>query len=265
MAAERAAGSYTLNWLKNNSAVMALAVLGILVVMIVPLPTVILDFLLSLNLTISMIILLMVMYVHRPLDFSVFPSILLLITLFRLALSVASTRLILTHGAEGTDAAGQVIQAFGTFVVGGNYVVGIIVFMVLVLINFIVITKGSTRVAEVSARFTLDALPGKQMSIDADLNAGMISDTEARKRRGDVEKEANFYGAMDGASKFVRGDAVAAILIVLIDIIGGLIIGVLQVGMPIGEAARNYTLLTVGDGLVTRWLLWVVSLPQVCL
>jgi len=259
MAAERAAGSYTLNWLKNNSAVMALAVLGILVVMIVPLPTVILDFLLSLNLTISMIILLMVMYVHRPLDFSVFPSILLLITLFRLALSVASTRLILTHGAEGTDAAGQVIQAFGTFVVGGNYVVGIIVFMVLVLINFIVITKGSTRVAEVSARFTLDALPGKQMSIDADLNAGMISDTEARKRRGDVEKEANFYGAMDGASKFVRGDAVAAILIVLIDIIGGLIIGVLQVGMPIGEAARNYTLLTVGDGLVTQVPALVVS------
>ena len=259
MAAERMVNSYTLDWLKSNSAVMALTMLGILAVMIVPLPTILLDFLLSLNLTVSMIILLMAMYVRRPLDFSVFPSILLIATLFRLALSVASTRLILTHGAEGTDAAGQVIQSFGNFVVGGNYVIGIIVFMVLVLINFIVITKGSTRVAEVSARFTLDAMPGKQMSIDADLNAGMISDAEARKRRSEVEKEANFYGAMDGASKFVRGDAVAGILIVFIDIIGGLIIGVLQNDMAIGEAARNYTLLTVGDGLVTQVPALIVS------
>ena len=259
MAAERTLSSHTLDWLKGNSAVMALAVLGILAVMIVPLPKIMLDFLLSLNLTISMIILLMAMYVLKPLDFSVFPSILLIATLFRLALNVASTRLILSHGAEGTDAAGQVIQAFGNFVVSGNYVIGMIVFMVLVLINFIVITKGSTRVAEVSARFTLDAMPGKQMSIDADLNAGMISDAEARRRRSEVEKEANFYGAMDGASKFVRGDAVAGILIVFINVIGGLIVGVLQNNMALGEAAKNYTLLTVGDGLITQVPALIVS------
>jgi flagellar biosynthesis protein FlhA len=182
-----------------------------------------------------------------------------LVTLLRLALNVASTRLILLHGNEGTSAAGQVIQSFGTFVVGGNYVVGMVVFLVLVLINFIVITKGATRVAEVSARFTLDAMPGKQMSIDADLNAGLISDNDARRRRAEIEQEANFYGAMDGASKFVRGDAIAGILIVLINIIGGLIIGVLQKGMPVVEAARNYTLLTVGDGLVTQVPALIVS------
>jgi len=259
MAEGRPLNSYTLDWLKGNSAVMGLAVIGILVVMIVPLPKFILDFLLSLNLVISMIILLMAMYVLRPLDFSVFPSILLIVTLFRLALNVAATRLILSKGVEGSDAAGQVIQAFGNFVVSGNYVIGLIVFTVLVIINFIVITKGSTRVAEVAARFTLDAMPGKQMSIDADLNAGMITDAEARRRRGEVEREANFYGAMDGASKFVRGDAVAGILIILINIIGGLIIGVLQNDMTIADAARNYTLLTVGEGLVTQVPALIVS------
>ena len=234
-------------------------VIGILLVMMVPLPTIVLDILLSLSIIIAIIILLMSMYVLKPLDFSAFPSVLLIVTLLRLSLNVASTRLILLHGHEGTGAAGQVIKAFGTFVVGGNYVVGMIVFSVLVLINFVVITKGATRIAEVAARFTLDAMPGKQMSIDADLNTGLISDTEARKRRREIENEANFYGAMDGASKFVRGDAVAGIIIVLVNIIGGLIVGVLQQGMPIADAARTYILLTVGDGLVTQVPALIVS------
>jgi len=244
---------------RSSSAMIAMAVTAILMVMIIPIPTFLLDILLSFSLAISIIILLMSMYVLKPLQFSVFPSILLMVTLLRLSLNVASTRMILLHGNEGTSAAGQVIQAFGTFVVGGNYVVGLIVFLVLVLINFVVITKGATRVAEVSARFTLDAMPGKQMSIDADLNAGLITDTDARRRRVEIEQEANFYGAMDGASKFVRGDAVAGILIVLVNVIGGLIIGVLQMGMPVVDAARNYTLLTVGDGLVTQVPALIVS------
>ncbi len=244
---------------RSSSAVIALAVIGILLVMIIPIPTFVLDILLSMSIAVAIIILLMSMYVLKPLQFSVFPSILLMVTLLRLSLNVASTRLILLNGNEGTSAAGQVIQAFGTFVVGGNYVVGMIVFLVLVLINFVVITKGATRVAEVSARFTLDAMPGKQMSIDADLNAGLISDTDARRRRAEIEQEANFYGAMDGASKFVRGDAIAGILIVLVNVIGGLIIGVLQMGMPVADAARNYTLLTIGDGLVTQVPALIVS------
>lgn len=243
----------------GSSAMLAMSVIGILLVMMVPLPTVVLDILLSLSIIISIVILLMSMYVMKPLDFSAFPSILLIVTLLRLALNVASSRLILMHGHEGTGAAGQVIKAFGTFVVGGNYVVGMIIFCVLVLINFVVITKGATRIAEVAARFTLDAMPGKQMSIDADLNTGLISDTEARNRRRGIENEANFYGAMDGASKFVRGDAVAGIVIVMVNIIGGLIVGVLQQGMPIGDAARTYVLLTVGDGLVTQVPALIVS------
>ena len=243
----------------TSSAVVAMGVIAILFVMIIPLPTVLLDILLSLSLTFSIIILLMSMYVLKPLQFSVFPSVLLIVTLLRLSLNVASTRLILLHGNEGTEAAGQVIKAFGTFVVGGNYVVGFIVFTVLVLINFVVITKGATRVAEVAARFTLDAMPGKQMSIDADLNAGLISDTDARRRRAEVEKEANFYGAMDGASKFVRGDAIAGIIITLVNVIGGLIVGVMQQGMPVIDAARIYTLLTIGDGLVTQVPSLIVS------
>ena len=244
---------------RNSSAMMAFGVIGILVVMMIPLPPIVLDILLSFNIAISIIIMLMSMYILKPLDFSTFPSILLIVTLMRLSLNVASTRLILLHGSEGTGAAGQVIKAFGTFVVGGNYVVGLIVFSVLVLINFVVITKGSTRVAEVAARFTLDAMPGKQMSIDADMNAGLISDADARLRRGEIEREANFYGAMDGASKFVRGDAVAGIIIVLVNIIGGLIIGVVQQGMEVAEAARTYVLLTVGDGLVTQVPALIVS------
>ena len=244
---------------RSSSAMMAMGVIAILMVMIIPIPTFLLDILLSFSITFSIIILLMSMYVLKPLHFSVFPSVLLIATLLRLSLNVASTRLILLHGNEGTEAAGQVIKAFGTFVVGGNYVVGLIVFTVLVLINFVVITKGATRVAEVAARFTLDAMPGKQMSIDADLNAGLITDTDARRRRAEIEQEANFYGAMDGASKFVRGDAIAGIIIVFVNIIGGLIIGVLQMNMPLAEAARNYTLLTIGDGLVTQVPALIVS------
>ena len=243
----------------SGSAMMAIGVVGILMVMIIPLPTWMLDILLSVSIMISIVILLMSVYVTKPLDFSAFPSVLLVVTLLRLSLNVASARLILLHGSEGTGAAGQVIKSFGTFVVGGNYVVGFIVFSVLVLINFIVITKGATRVAEVAARFTLDAMPGKQMSIDADLNTGLITDTEARRRRSEIENEANFYGAMDGASKFVRGDAIAGIIIVLVNLIGGLIVGVLQQNMPIGEAARTYSLLTIGDGLVTQVPALVVS------
>ncbi len=246
-------------WEKSGTAILAVGVIGVLIIMIVPLPTFLLDLLLSFNITISIVILLMSMYVMRPLDLSVFPSILLTVTLLRLSLNVASTRLILLHGNEGTAAAGQVIKAFGTFVVGGNYVVGLIVFFVLTLINFVVITKGATRIAEVAARFTLDAMPGKQMSIDADLNAGLITEADARRRRSEIEREADFYGAMDGASKFVRGDAIAGIVIILINVVGGLIIGVLQQGMQVADAACNYTLLSIGDGLVTQVPALIVS------
>ncbi|NTW07159.1 MAG: flagellar biosynthesis protein FlhA, partial [Syntrophaceae bacterium] len=258
-ASEVVDGNTFFDAMKSSSALMAMAVIAILMVMIIPIPPFLLDVFLAFSITFSIIILLMSMYILKPLEFSVFPSVLLMVTLLRLSLNVASTRLILLHGNEGTAAAGQVIKSFGTFVVGGNYVVGLIVFTVLVLINFVVITKGATRVAEVAARFTLDAMPGKQMSIDADLNAGMISDSEARRRRSEIEQEANFYGSMDGASKFVRGDAVAGIIIVFVNIIGGLVIGVLQKGMPVADAARNYTLLTIGDGLVTQVPALIVS------
>lgn len=258
-ASEAVEGNTFFDAMKSNSAMMAMAVIAILMVMIIPIPTFLLDILLAFSITFSIIILLMSMYVLKPLQFSVFPSVLLMVTLLRLSLNVASTRLILLHGNEGTAAAGEVIKSFGTFVVGGNYVVGLIVFMVLVLINFVVITKGATRVAEVAARFTLDAMPGKQMSIDADLNAGLITDNDARRRRGEIEQESNFYGSMDGASKFVRGDAIAGVIIVFVNVIGGLIIGVLQNGMPVADAARNYTLLTIGDGLVTQVPALIVS------
>jgi len=247
------------HWLANPATLMGVGVIAILMVMVIPLPPLVIDLLLSLSITVAIVILLMSMFVLKPLEFSVFPSVLLTVTLFRLSLNVASSRLILLHGNEGTGAAGQVIKAFGTFVVGGNYVVGLIVFTVLTLINFVVITKGATRIAEVAARFTLDAMPGKQMSIDADLNAGLISETEARRRRSEIEREADFYGAMDGASKFVRGDAIAGVVIIFINIVGGLIIGVLQQGMDITDAARNYTLLTIGDGLVTQVPALIIS------
>ncbi len=244
---------------RGSNTVMAAGIAGILLVMMIPLPPFVLDILLSFSITFALIILLVSVYVPRPLDFSAFPSVLLIATLLRLSLNVASTRLILLHGGEGAGAAGQVIQAFGAFVVGGNYVVGLIVFLVLVLINFVVITKGATRIAEVAARFTLDAMPGKQMSIDADLNAGLISDAEARKRRREIALEADFYGSMDGASKFVRGDAIAGIVITITNILGGLIIGVMQQGMAVADAAHTYSLLTVGDGLVTQVPALVVS------
>ena len=229
---------------------VALGVIITLVVMVFPLPSMILDLLLSFNITFSLMVLLLSLYTIRPVEFFIFPSLLLVTTLFRLSLNVASTRLILLHGWEGMEAAGRVIRSFGTFVVGGNYVVGGIIFLILVVINFIVIIKGSTRIAEVAARFTLDAMPGKQMSIDADLNAGYIDDMEARKRRSALSREGEFYGAMDGASKFVRGEAMAGILIMAINIIGGLIIGVAQHGMTVGDAAQTYSLLTIGEGLV---------------
>jgi len=244
---------------RNSEVAIMASVVGIIMVMVIPLPSQLLDVLLAFNITISILILFVAMYASQPLDFSVFPTVLLFATLFRLSLNVASTRLILLHGNEGPAAAGQVIKSFGSFVVGGNFVVGLIVFLILVIINFVVITKGAGRVAEVAARFTLDAMPGKQMSIDADLNAGLVNDDEARSRRKKVEEEADFYGAMDGASKFVRGDAIAGIIITMINIVGGLIIGVLQNKMAIGDASRVYTLLTVGDGLVTQLPALIIS------
>lgn len=244
---------------RNSDILVAGGVVAILVFMIIPLPTALLDLLLAFNITLALVILLVGMYILRPLELSAFPSILLLATLFRLSLNIASTRVILLHGHEGASAAGKVIQSFGNFVVGGNYLVGIIVFLILVIINFVVITKGAGRIAEVAARFTLDAMPGKQMSIDADLNAGMIDEEEAKIRRELISREAEYYGAMDGANKFVRGDAVAGIIITGINILGGLAVGVLQNRLTFGEAAQNYTLLTVGDGLVTQIPALIIS------
>ena len=234
-------------------------VIMILAMMILPLPPFLLDLLFTFNIAVAMIVLLVSLYLRKPLDFAVFPTILLLTTLLRLSLNVASTRVVLLEGHTGADAAGKVIEAFGNFLVGGNYAVGIIVFAILVLINFVVITKGSGRIAEVAARFTLDAMPGKQMAIDADLNTGLIGEDEARRRRTEVAQEAEFYGAMDGASKFVRGDAVAGILIMLINIIGGLAVGVLQHDLSISQALNNYTLLTIGDGLVAQIPALIIS------
>jgi flagellar biosynthesis protein FlhA len=244
---------------RPQELVVAAGIIAILVVMVIPIPTFMLDLLLSFSITLSLIILLVSIFMLTPLEFSVFPSMLLVVTLVRLSLNVASTRIILLHGNEGPAAAGQVIKSFGSFVVGGNYVVGAVIFIILVLINFIVITKGSVRTSEVAARFTLDAIPGKQMSIDADLNAGIITEEDARMRRRMLEREADFYGAMDGSIRFVRGDAIAGILITLINVIGGFAIGVFQQDMAVAEAAKVYTLLTIGDGLVTQLPALVVS------
>jgi flagellar biosynthesis protein FlhA len=238
---------------------MAAGVLAVLFIVLVPLPTFMLDILLTFSIAIGIIILMVSMYTTSPLNFSVFPSLLLIVTLYRLALNIASTRIILLHGFEGDLAAGRVIHTFGQFVVGGSYVVGFVVFSIFVLINFVVITKGATRIGEVTARFTLDAMPGKQMAIDADLNAGMITEEEARRRRERIAREAEFYGAMDGATKFVRGDAIAGIVITIINILGGIIIGVLQNGMPFSEALRTYTILTIGDGLVAQIPALIIS------
>jgi len=232
---------------KNTDVIFALMVVSIIVMFIIPLPTMLLDMLLAANVTFAMVIILVSIYTTEPLDLSVFPSLLLFATLFRLGLNVSTTRLILGQGY-----AGEIIMSFGDFVVGGNYVVGLIIFLIIVIIQFVVITKGAERVAEVAARFTLDAMPGKQMSIDADLNAGVIDEIEAKKEREKIRQEADFYGAMDGASKFVKGDAIAGIIITFINIVGGLVIGVLQQGMGFAEAAQTYILLTVGDGLVSQ-------------
>ena len=231
----------------HTDVLVAIGVITILGVMVVPLPTYVLDFFLTLNISLALLILMLTIYITAPLELSVFPGLLLVMTLFRLSLNVASTRLILS-----TASAGDLIAAFGDVVVRGNYVLGFIIFVIVIIIQFVVITKGSGRVAEVAARFTLDAMPGKQMAIDADLNAGLIDESEARRRREDISREADFYGAMDGASKFVRGDAVAGILITLVNILGGLAIGMLQRDLALIDALQTYTLLTVGDGLVTQ-------------
>ncbi|WP_445947451.1 FHIPEP family type III secretion protein, partial [Shewanella sp.] len=232
-----------------GTPLLVLAALGMVVL---PIPPFLLDILFSFNISLALVILLVAIYTDRPLDFAAFPTVLLIATLLRLALNVASTRVVLLEGHNGGDAAGKVIEAFGSVVIGGNYAVGLIVFLILIIINFAVVTKGAGRISEVSARFTLDAMPGKQMAIDADLNAGVLTQEQARIRRAEVTKEADFYGAMDGASKFVKGDAIAGIMILVINILGGFIIGMLQHGLDFSTAAEIYTLLTIGDGLVAQ-------------
>lgn len=238
--------------LLRNGAGVPIGLVAVLAMVVVPLPAIALDVLFTFNIALSLVIVMAVFYVARPLEFGVFPTVLLLATLLRLALNVASTRVVLLHGHTGPGAAGKVIESFGEFVIGGNYAVGVIVFVILTIVNFVVVTKGAGRISEVSARFTLDAMPGKQMAIDADLNAGLITQDEARVRRQEVRVEADFYGSMDGASKFVRGDATAGILILVINIFGGIAIGTMSHGMGFGDAARTYTLLTIGDGLVAQ-------------
>lgn len=257
--------SALLSMLKTNGAANAKLLAGpilivlVLGMMVLPLPTFLLDLLFTFNIALSVMILLVAMFTRKPLDFAAFPAVLLFATLLRLSLNVASTRVVLLNGHQGPDAAGKVIEAFGHFLVGGNFAVGIILFVILTIINFIVITKGAGRIAEVGARFTLDAMPGKQMAIDADLNAGLIGEDEARKRRAEVAQESDFFGSMDGASKFVRGDAIAGLLIMVINVIGGLIVGVAQHDLSVGESARVYTLLTIGDGLVAQIPALVIS------
>jgi flagellar biosynthesis protein FlhA len=245
--------------LRRGDIGLALGIMAILVILILPLPPILLDFALAVSITFAVLILMTSLFIQTPLEFSAFPTILLISTMLRLSLNLASTRLILAHGHEGTSAAGHVIEAFGNFVMSGNFVIGIIVFTILVIVNFVVITKGSGRIAEVAARFHLDGMPGKQMAIDADLNTGMIDDKEARRRRKTLEDESSFFGAMDGASKFVRGDAIAGLLVVMINVIGGMVIGIVQEGLTFAEAGHTYTLLTVGDGLVTQVPALIVS------
>lgn len=247
------------NLLKRTDIAFAMGLVFVIAILIMPMPKIIMDFLLAMSITFSVIILMTSLLIEKPLDFSSFPTILLVSTMIRLSLNVASTRLILSHGHEGSKAAGRVIEAFGHFVMGGNFVIGIIVFSILVIINFVVITKGSGRIAEVSARFSLDAMPGKQMAIDADLSSGILDEKEAKRKRKDLELESNFYGAMDGAAKFVRGDAIAGVLITLINVIGGIIIGMAQNGLDIATATKSYTLLSVGDGLVAQIPSLIVS------
>src|SRR5437016_4379701 len=254
IAAPGAAGMKWLQGLANGmlgEMAVPLAVLGIVIALITPLPPIVLDLLIVIDILVSVTVLMVALYLVRPVEFTSFPTTLLLLTLFRLALNVSSSRLILLNGNTGTAAAGEVIGAFGSFVVGGNYVIGAVIFLVLIAIQYVVINHGAVRISEVTARFTLDALPGKQLAIDADLNAGIIDQQEARERRAEIGKEAEFYGAMDGAIRFTQRDAMASILITLINIIGGLFIGVFQFGMPVASALTTFTVLTIGDGLVT--------------
>jgi len=243
----------------RGDVIFAFGIVAIILFMLVPVPTILLDGGLAISVTISILILMVVLFIQTPLEFSTFPTVLLVTTSLRLGLNVASTRLILEHGHTGNDAAGGIIEAFGTFIIGSNYVIGAIVFAILVIVNFVVITKGSGRIAEVAARFTLDAMPGKQMAIDSDLSAGMITEDESRDRRKKLEAESTFYGAMDGAAKFVRGDAIAGLLIVFVNIIGGIVIGTVMQDMTLAEAAQNYTILTIGDGLVSQIPALVIS------
>jgi flagellar biosynthesis protein FlhA len=247
-------------WLKRGEVIMAVGVMLIIVMLIIPLPAFLLDVLLSMSIASAVLILMTALLIKKPLEFSAFPTVLLVTTLFRLSLNLASTRLILTHGHEGHDAAGQTIKAFGDLIMQGNFIIGVIIFAILLLVNFVVITKGSGRIAEVSARFSLDSMPGKQMAIDADLSSGIIDQDEAKKRRKEVEQESNFFGSMDGASKFVRGDAVAGLVITAINIVGGILIGIINHQMPAGEAASTYIQLTVGDGLVTQIPALIISI-----
>jgi flagellar biosynthesis protein FlhA len=247
-------------WVMKGEVALALGVIAIVVLLILPIPPLLLDVLLAISLLVSVLILMTSLLIRRPLDFTSFPTVLLVVTLFRLGLNVASTRLILSHGQEGTHGAGAIIEAFGQLMMQGNFIIGVIVFAILVLVNFIVITKGSGRIAEVAARFTLDSMPGKQMAIDADLSSGLIDTDTAKLRRKELEQESTFFGAMDGASKFVRGDAIAGLIITGINIVGGLLIGVLQHKMPIGEAASTYTILTIGEGLVSQIPALIVSI-----
>jgi flagellar biosynthesis component FlhA len=243
----------------NANAVGAVIILAVLGITIVPLPPAALDVLLALSISISVLVFMVALYVERPLEFSAFPSLLLLVTLFRLALNIATTRSILLHGGEGPEAVGHVVKTFGEFAVGGNYVVGAVVFLILIVVNFIVITKGAERISEVSARFTLDSMPGKQMAIDADLGAGLINEHEARARRKRIEAEADFHGAMDGASKFVRGDAIAGLIITAINIVGGFVVGIAFHGLSLKDSAATFTLLSIGDGLVSQLPALLVS------
>jgi len=248
-----------LNRTLRGDVALAVGILGILVMLLLPMPSLLLDLSLATSISIAVLVLMTALFIKKPLEFSAFPAVLLITTLLRLGLNIASTRLILSRGHEGTDAAGEVIEAFGAFVMQGNVVIGVIVFAILVIVNFVVITKGSGRIAEVAARFTLDSMPGKQMAIDADLSAGLITENEARERRKELEGESNFYGAMDGASKFVRGDAMAGLMITAINLIGGIIIGVVQSGMPFADAAAAYSTLTIGDGLVSQIPALIIS------
>ncbi len=249
-----------LGWVARGEVGLAVGVVGIVVLLILPIPAFVLDILLSLSITSAVLILMTSLLIKKPLEFTGFPMVLLVTTLFRLALGIASTRLILGHGHEGVHGAGHIIEAFGKLMMGGSYVIGVIVFAILVIVNFVVITKGSGRIAEVAARFTLDSMPGKQMAIDADLSAGLVDETEAKKRRKELEQESTFFGAMDGASKFVRGDAVAGLIIVAINIIGGILIGVIQHKIPLAQAASTYTIMTIGDGLVTQIPALIISI-----